>query len=270
MGCLKLFFQILKNVPSFSYYLTYDYLTYRYYHKYEIFYGWGIHLFTGKFGQGKTSLMTIKAYKMCLEYPQLNILTNIKLSNFPEHTRILPLKTADDILNAPDNTLVLIDEIGTLFNSRDFTSGKKSVPKPLFQHLCQCRKRHMMILATVQRFNLLDKQIRDITATVTTCSSSFGHPFSRMLTGLIYDIEEYEAYIANRMYTPLVADSIVEIQTEQYRHLYDTSELIQGLLEMKYLSDEEILRNQGDVYINGLDGSKESIKAYKKGVRKRI
>ena len=96
--------------------------------------------------------MTIIAYKLCKKYPQLHVLTNLKLKNFPEHTKIIELKTADDILNAPDNTLVLIDEIGTLFNSRDFTSGKNSVPKPVFQHLCQCRKRHMMILATVQRF----------------------------------------------------------------------------------------------------------------------
>lgn len=270
MGYIKLFFQKIKAFPSFSYYLTYDYLTYLYYHKYKIFYGWGIHLYTGKFGQGKTSLMTIRAYQMCAEYPQLHVLTNINLSNFPEHTEIIPLKTADDILNAPDNTLVLIDEIGTLFNSRDFTSGKNSVPKPVFQHLCQCRKRHMMILATVQRFNLLDKQIRDITATVTACASSFRHPFSRLLTGVVYDIDEYEAYVANRMYTPCIDDTIVEIQTEQYRHLYDTSELIKGLLKMEYLSDEEILRNQQGSDVSTCDGSKESIKAYKKGVRRKI
>jgi len=269
MGYIKLFFQKIKTFPLFFYYLIYDICTYYYYHKYKIFYGWGIHLFTGKFGQGKTSLMTIKAYKMCCEYPQLHVLTNVNLTNFPEHTKILPLKTAEDILNAPDNTIVLIDEIGTLFNSRDFTSGRNSVPKPLFQHLCQCRKRHMMILATVQRFNLLDKQIRDITATVTACSSSFRHPFSRMLTGLVYDIEEYEAYVANRMYVPRISDTLVEIQTEQYRHLYDTSELIQGLLKMKYLSDEEILKNQGNDISIG-DGSKESIKAYKKSVRRKI
>lgn len=270
MAYIQLLFKKIKLFPFFLCYIVYDLCTYYYYQKYKIFYGWGIHLFTGKFGQGKTSLMTIKAYKMCCEYPQLHVLTNINLKNFPEHTEILPLKTADDILNAPENTLVLIDEIGTLFNSRDFTSGKNSVPKPVFQHLCQCRKRHMMILATVQRFNLLDKQIRDITATVTTCSSSFRHPFSRMLTGLVYDIEEYEAYTSNRMYTPRIADTVVEVQTEQYRHLYDTSELIQGLLKMEYLSDEEILRNQGDTSASYNDGSKDSIKAFKKSMKRKV
>lgn len=268
MYLIGLLFKKLWLLPKFIYYIVFDKLIYYFYRRKLEFYGWGIHLYTGKFGQGKTSLMTIIAYKLCKKYPQLHVLTNLKLKNFPEHTKIIELKTADDILNAPDNTLVLIDEIGTLFNSRDFTSGKNSVPKPVFQHLCQCRKRHMMILATVQRFNLLDKQIRDITATVTSCRTSFKHPFSRMLTGITYDIDEYEAYVQNSLYNPRVDSTRVEIQTDFYRNLYDTSELIQGFLKMKYLSDDEILRNQGETSIFG-DGTKKSQKNYKKAVRKR-
>lgn len=268
MYLISLLFKKIRLFPHFLMYIQYDLMIYIYYRLYLKFYGWGIHLYTGKFGQGKTSLMTIHAYELCEKYPQLHVVTNLKLTNFPEHTKILPLNTAEDILNAPKNSLILIDEIGTLFNSRDFSSGKNSVPKPVFQHLCQCRKRHMMILATVQRFNLLDKQIRDITATVTECSASLKHPFSRMLTGLTYDIDEYEAYTVNKMYTPRVLSTIVKIQTDQYRHLYDTQELIQGLLQLEYLSDEEILRNQGSESIFG-DGSKEAQKRYKKSVRRR-
>lgn len=267
MYLIGLLFKKLFLAPLFIYYHIYDKLIFWYYHKKLLFPGWGIHLFTGKFGQGKTCLMTIKAYKLAKKYPQLHIVTNVKLTNFPAHTKILPLNTAEDILNAPKNSLILIDEIGTLFNSRDFSTGKNSVPKPVFQHLCQCRKRHMMIYATVQRFNLLDKQIRDITATVTTCAASFKHPFSRMLTGLTYDIEEYEAYTTNKMYVPRVSYSSVAIQKDMYRHLYDTTELIQGLLTKEYLSDEEILRNQG-VIDSYSDGSKEGQKSYRKAVRR--
>lgn len=65
-----------------------------------------------------------------------------------------------------------------------------------------------------------------------------------------------------------VYDSYIKIQTDKYRHLYDTTELIQGLLELEYLSDEEILRNQG---VDPLftDGSKEGQKNYKKSMRRR-
>jgi len=268
MAFLSILFKRILLFPLYFYYHLYDKLIYYFYNKKKLFPGWGIHLYTGKFGQGKTSLMTIKAYKLCCRYPQLHVVTNIDLANFPEHTKILPLRTAEDILNAPDNSLILIDEIGTLFNSRDFTSGKNSVPKPVFQHLCQCRKKHLMIMATVQRFNLLDKQIRDITATVTTCKASPQHPFSRVLIARTYDIDEYEAYCTNKMYNPRCDYTTVVIQKDQYRHLYDTSQLIQGLLKMEYLSDEEILRNQGVLDSFG-DGSKEGQKAYKKAQRKR-
>lgn len=268
MYLIVLLFKKLFLFPMFLYYEIYDHLIYHYFRKKKLFDGWGIHLFTGKFGQGKTMLQTIKAYKIAVKYPQVTIVTNYELKNFPKHTKILPLNTAQDILNAPKNSLILIDEIGTLFNSRDFSSGKNSVPKPLFQHLCQVRKRRLMIYATVQRFNLLDKQIRDITATVTNCSCQGKHPFSRMITALTYDIDEYEAHQINRMYPMRPIDTTVCIQKDFYRELYDTSKLIKGLLTKEYLSDEEILRNQG-VSSEYSDGRKEGQKAFKKAQRRR-
>lgn len=243
---IKRFFQF----PKFMMYIFYDWFMSLYFNKYLLFNGWGIHLYTGKFGQGKTSLMMIQAYNLCLHYPQLSILTNINIKNFPDYTKIYPLNTAQDILNAPKNCLVLIDEIGTIFNSRDFSGGKNSVPKPLFQHLCQCRKRRMMILATVQRFNLLDKQIRDITATVTVCHTSFAHPFSRTVTGKTFDIDEYERYTENALYVPIIQNIHCHVQTNQYRQLYDTSQLVEGMLKKDYLSDDEILVNRGDISID--------------------
>lgn len=265
---ISLFFKKLRLYPTFILYCFYDWLIYKLYDKNKLFYGWGIHLFTGRFGAGKTSLMVIKAYNLCKKYPQLHILTNLQLTNFPAHTNIMHLHSVDDILQAPENTLVLIDEIGTIFNSRDFMSGKKSVPKALFQHLCQCRHRRIMVFGTVQRFLLLDKQIRDISATVTECRSSFRHPFSRMIQGVVYDIDEYEALVQNVLYVPHSMDSYVYLQTEKYRHLYDTKEMVSGMLEMEYLSDDEILRNRGEV-IQFSDGSKEAQKAYRKAAKRR-
>ena len=268
MTAIKLFFKKLRLYPTFLLYLFYDWLLYRHYHKDKLFYGWGIHLFTGKFGAGKTSLMVIKAYDLCCQYPQLTVLTNLSLSNFPDHSKILPLTCIDDILNAPEDTLVLIDEIGTIFNSRDFMSGKKSVPKALFQHLAQCRHRRMMIFGSVQRFLLLDKQIRDVSDTVTECRCSFRHPFSRLLSGVLYSIDEYEALCSNPLYIPRASDCFCYIQTEKYRHLYDTKEMVKGMLEMKYLSDDEILRNRG-VEPLFCDGSKEAQKNFRKSTRRR-
>ena len=47
----------------------------------------------------------------------------------------------------------------------------------------------------------------------------------------------------------------------------DTKALIEGFLGTEFISDEEILRNRGEL-ADALDGSKETLKAYKK--RKKI
>lgn len=238
--------QIIFSFPEYLMHQTYDHMMYWYCKEYLIFNGWGIHLYVGKFGAGKTMTMCHDVYKQCKQYPQLTVVTNLKLINFPEYTNILPLETVQDILNAPINSIVVIDEIATIFNSRDFNSGKNAVPKSLFQFLCQCRKRKLTIYATVQRFNLLDKQIRDITADVTSCRCFARHPFCRLNMCRVYDIDDYELYMQNSDYPIRAIDSYAFVQRNHDRLLYDTTELIAGFLKKDYISDEEILRNRGE------------------------
>lgn len=265
---LRLLFKKIRLFPTFMQYLFYDWLIYKYYKKDKLFYGWGIHLYTGKYGAGKSQLAVIRAYELCKKYSQLTLLTNLTLFNFPKHTKILQLNTVDDILLAPEDCIVLIDEIGTIFNSRDFMSGKKSVPKALFQLISQCRKRRMQIFGTVQKYMFLDKQIRDSSATVTECRSSFRHPFSRMLTSRTYTTDDYEFMLQNPLYIPKPIKSDVTIQTDKYRSLYSTTEMVEGMLNMEYFDDETVLRNRGEVPLFS-DGSKEATKAYKKAARRR-
>ena len=143
----------------------------------------------------------------------------------------------------PD-TIVLIDEIGTLFNSRDFTN-RNALPKVLFQHLCQCRKRRMVIFGTVQRWNFLDKQLRDITATVKVCKSNFADPFTRITTVTSYDAVEYEQAFSNPMLKIQPTDIEVHLQFNKIRQLYDTSQLVENMLKMEYEDDTTVLANQG-------------------------
>ncbi len=265
---IKLLIIKLFLLPCFWYHIIKDFYKYIKYKEYKLFEGWGLHIYVGKFGAGKTSTMVNDAYSLCKQYPQLNILTNLNLQNFPVHTQILRLHSAQDILNAPRNTLVLIDEIGTIFNSRDFTKSKESVPKILFQHLCQCRKRRMMIYATSQRWNFVDKQLRDIVATVRSTSLSFSHPFSRMGTVRIYDSVEYDMAFSNPLLPLTPLDVRAYVQTDKVRKLYDTTELIENMLTAEYVSDDEILQNQGYA-MNVAEVTKEGTKAFKKS-RKRV
>lgn len=265
---IKHFFKILFAIPKFLLYYFYDLFWYIVRKGWKEFYGWGLHLYVGPFGASKTSSMVEFGYRQARAYSQLHILTNLCLKNFPDHTEVLPLKCGKDILNAPQNTLVMIDEIGTIFNSRDFAKSKESVPKILFQHLCQCRKRKLMIIATTQRWGFMDKQLRDITATVRYCQSYFKHPFSRLCVVKVYDAYEYDLAYTNPLLPLRLLDSRVYIQTDKIRNLYDTAEMVDNMLQMEYISDEEILLNRGELNtdmasIDGL-GNKRRFNSNKK------
>ena len=246
---LGVFLSRLRKLPALIFWLVKD--VYRYFknHEGEHFHQWGLHIYLGKFGAGKTCSMVRDAYFICKRYPDVTIITNLKLENFPEDTKILPLTCIQDILNAPDDTVVLIDEIGTIFNSRDFANGKTKdgeggLPKILFQHICQCRHRHLVIYGTVQRWGFLEKQLREITNDVTVCSAFPFHPFSRMITNWVYDAEEYNLFYQSpiRPLAPLSGE--VWIQSDFFRNLYDTQEMVNTLLTMEYISDEDIERNR--------------------------
>lgn len=249
-------------LPHFLWVELLDLIKYIQAHGWERFEGWGMHLYVGMFGAGKTSTLVHDAYNICKQYPQVSVLSNFALYDFPEHTKIYPLKTVEDILSAPDNTLVLIDEIGTVFNSRDFLGGK-GVPKILFQHICQCRKRHIEILATTQRWNFLDKQLRDITATVTSTRVAFKHPFSRMATARVYDAVEYDLSYTNPAFSPPVRGNGVYIQTDALRNRYDTTELVETMLASSYLDDDTIMRNRGEAASTPTELSKQSSRRIK-------
>lgn len=252
MVYLSLFFQRLKVVPLFLVLFVKDVYKYFKTHENKRFHEWGLHIYVGKFGQGKTCSAVRHVYNLCCRYEDVTVLTNLKLENFPKHTKIIPLRCIQDIIDAPDNTIVLIDEIGTIFNARDFQNntrkGKGSepegLPKVLFQHICQVRHRHMVIIGTVQKWGFLEKQLREITADVTVCSAFPFHPFSRIITNYCYDRDEYDLFYQSplRPLVPLTGE--VWIQTDKLRELYDTKEMVNTMLKMDYVSDEETDRNR--------------------------
>lgn len=261
--------KVLLKLPQASYWWLrdlYHCIRERWYLRFE---RWGLHLFVGMFGAGKTSTMVYYALQLARQYKQLHILTNIDLYHFPKWTKILRLRCLEDIYNAPENTLVLIDEIGTIFNSRDF-SKKDALPKALFQHLCQCRKRHLMIYATTQRWNFLDKQLRDITDTVYSSRIHFPHPFSRLCVVRRYDAQEYDLAYNNPLYPIRKLSSDVYVQTDRLRDSYSTEQLIDGMLSSQasdWLSDEEIAQNRGELHREAFDVSAARVKP-RRGKRK--
>ena len=145
---LRAIFAALRAAPVFWYYIFKDFGKYIKEKGWTRFNYWGLHLFIGKFGGGKTISAVRRAYNICKSHKGVTVLTNLTLYGFPEDTRIIKLVNSSQILELPDKSIVLIDEIGSIFNSRDFASSKKSVPKPVYQLILQCRHRRIMLLGT--------------------------------------------------------------------------------------------------------------------------
>lgn len=246
---IKLFFKRLKCLPLFLLLVTIDFILWLKKRGWTIFEGWGIHIYIGAFGQGKTCSMVRDAYNICCRYPGMNVITNLELKGFPEGTKISELKGARSIIEAPDNTIVVLDELGTIWNSRDFAEGKTKdgkgggISKSTFQNIAQCRHRHVMILGTAQHWKFMDILLRRITDEVIVCSSSFAHPFSRMITNRVFDAKEYELFAENPMLPLLPVDVDCFVQTDKLRGLYDTRQMVDTILTDDYIPDNEIISN---------------------------
>lgn len=241
---LRPIFAALRCAPLFWWYVLRDLKKYIQVKGWLDFNYWGLHLFLGRFGGGKTISAVRRCYNVCRTHKGVTVLTNLTLEGFPDDTKIIKLVNSEQIRELPDKSIVLIDEIGTIFNSRDFASSKKSVPKPVYQVILQCRHRRIMLLGTVQRWNLLDKQLRDIADTVTECHSFFGDPFARYTTCGEYDAQQYDKWFSNPLLPIRQIGYYGYVQTDELRSKYDTIEMVEGMLDAEYIPDTEILANR--------------------------
>jgi hypothetical protein len=206
--------------------------------EWKIFKGFGLHLYCGLFGSGKTSSMVHDAYVIAKRFPQVTILTNMQLKNFPNWTKIMPLENFQQIIDAPPNTVILIDEISTVFNSRDWKT--EGIPAALLGMLLQVRKERKMILGTAQRFQHVDSLIRQITFSVRDCMCIAG----RWNIVKVFNALDYENTIGNTVKTGKIKKVYGFIQTDFHRELYDTMEMVQKMKKDKYIADEEAIKTR--------------------------
>lgn len=232
-------FYLILQFPHFLFVKIIDIYKYFRYKEWKIFKGYGLHIYVGMFGSGKTSSMVHDAYCQAKRYKDLTILTNMKLKNFPSWTKIITMTDTNDIVTAPPNTLVLIDEISTVFNSRKYKTD--GIPVPLLGMLLQVRKERKMIYATAQRFQHVDALLRQITFSVRSCTCWFG----RWNWIYKFDAWDYENRTSPLVKIPVLS-SRAFIQTNKVRELYDTMEMVEEVKKIDFMSNEEILERQGN------------------------
>lgn len=196
---------------------------------------YGIWLYCGLYGQGKTMALTEYLARMRKKYgDKIYISTNYGFKD-----EDFPLTNWKDLLTEYDKPVIFgYDEIQNEFNSRDY----KNFPYELVKLLTQNRKGNgKQIVGTAQRYGRVDKTIRELCTHVVECKKAW---FGRVTKTRSYDVEDYEQFlhevdVMKKRKIPFKRYKF--IQTDELRNAYDSFKMLDTAKTKEYVSMEEKL-----------------------------
>lgn len=144
---------------------------------------YGLTLYCGRQGAGKTMAMVEYLERMRKKYPEAIICTNFGYIH--EHVEMTSWEQIFKLRNEHKGVIFAIDEIQNEYNS----SSWQKFPEGLLAEVTQQRKQRIKIIGTSQVFTRVVKQLREQTFEVVDC---------RTLAGLwtftkAFDAEDYNA-----------------------------------------------------------------------------
>ena len=175
---------------------------------------YGLTLYCGRQGAGKTMAMTEYLERMRKKYPKAIICTNFGYvhQNFP----MTDWKQIFSVRNGLDGVIFAIDEIQNEYNSASW----KNFPEGLLAEITQQRKQRIKIVGTSQVFTRVVKQLREQTFEVVDCRTLAG----RWTFTKSFDAEEYNA-VCDRPEVKMKLRRLWRknfVQTKRLRELYDS------------------------------------------------
>jgi len=176
----------------------------------------GLKMFTGRQGSGKTVGMVYYLEQIRKRYPKAIIVTN-----FDYKYQHYPLKSLNDILQIRNGELGVVFAIDELQNEFSCLQSK-DFPESLLSQVTQQRKQRICILASSQVFTRVAKPLREQCYEVIDCRTLAGR-WTRLRC---YDGDDYNKIIENpdpkvKFKTPKKWKQSF-IQTDALRLLYDT------------------------------------------------
>ena len=196
---------------------------------------YGIWLYCGLYGQGKTMALTEYLTRMRKKYGDKIYIS----TNYGFNGEDFPLNSWQDLLTEYDRPVIFgYDEIQNEFNSRDY----RNFPYELVKLLTQNRKGHgKQIVGTAQRFCRVDKTIRELCTHVVECKKSW---FGRVTKLKKYDVEDYEMFLNEidiLKKNKIPCHRYRFIQTDELRNAYDSFKMLDTARTKEYVSASEKL-----------------------------
>ena len=234
---------LIFNIHNVIVYALWDAGLYVVNKKWKDFGYFGIDMFIGMFGHGKTLSMTHKARRLYKRYgDSIRFISNYKLIGIP----YIPLINFNQLVelgeeeNDLKGTVVLIDEIEDVLSHRNYAN----FPLQMLHTLTQQRKKHVYIMCSAQRFFMVDKLFRSITTHAIDCNK-----YWRFQHMVYYDAWDYENAMNSQLVKPLLSRWWF-VKNHDF-NCYDTEQMISRNMAADFISNEEAIVRKGlDATVN--------------------
>lgn len=192
---------------------------------------YGVTIYCGRQGAGKTMAMTEYLERMRDKYPKALIITNYGYIH--ENQSFADWNDFFTIRNDVDGVIFAIDEIQNEFSS----AAWNKFPESLLQVVTQQRKQRIKIVCTSQIFTRVVKQLREQCNDVVDCKTFSGRwTFTKCLDAVDYN-QTIDSPTGRDKITTLYRKSF--IQDKKLRSLYDSYEKIEKIGNTEFLSKVE-------------------------------
>lgn len=175
---------------------------------------YGLTLYCGKQGAGKTMAMTEYLERMRIKYPKCIICTNYNYIH--QDLELDNWKKLLQVRNGDLGVIFAIDEIQNEYSSDSW----KNFPEGLLAEITQQRKQKIKIVGTSQVFTRVVKQLREQTFEVVECRTIAG----RWTFCKAFDAEDYNA-VCDKPDAKLKLHRIWRrnfVQNDYLRNLFDS------------------------------------------------
>lgn len=191
----------------------------------------GLTIYCGRQGGGKSISIVEYLERMRLKYPDALIVTNFGYQH--QDREMQSWRDLLEVRNGLDGVIFAIDEIQNEYNSNDW----KDFPEDLLKEITQQRKQRIKIIASSQVYTRVVKQLREQCFEVVECRTLAGRwTFQRC-----FDAEDYNTVIDNpekkkRLHRKWRYNFV---QTDMIRLLFDSYKKIESMRTKQFIPRHE-------------------------------
>ena len=194
---------------------------------------YGLTIFCGRQGGGKTISMVEYLDRMKEKFPDCKIVTNFNY--IKQDMPFTDWRQFTEVRNGLDGVIFAIDELQNEYNSNSW----QDFPEELLSTVTMQRKQRIKIVATSQVFTRVVKQLREQCYEVVECKTILG----RWTRQKCFDADDYNAIVDNltdkRKFQTRKNWKYCFIQSNNIRSLFDSYAVVDSIKNKDYIKRNE-------------------------------